>query len=136
MRVRAVGQAGHDCDLALALGNRVRLFGTAKARFVDGSGGRLGRNGHVLEMLCLNAEGMTARSMKTGKEGTIRWQDLATKAGRVHLGYGDAVTVHAGQGATRREGCILALPSGSQAIATNTTPTAARRPGTWIGVAS
>lgn len=114
--VRAVGQKGHEYNLALAVGDKVRLFATAKARFADGSGGRIGRNGHVLQVLALNAEGMTARALKTGKQGFIRWDDLTTKTGRVHLAYGDCVTINAGQGATRKEGNILALPTGSRAI--------------------
>ena len=84
--------------MALAAGDRVRLFKSTGARFPDGRGGNIGRNGSVLEVVALDDKGMTARSMKTGREGWIAWASLADKAGRIQLAYGDVQTIHTSQG--------------------------------------
>jgi len=106
---------GGDARMALAVGDRVRLFKSTGARFSDGRGGNIGRNGSVLEVLALDDNGMTARSMKTGRTGWISWPSLADQGGRIRLAYGDVMTVQTAQGSTAPEH-IVALPSGSRAV--------------------
>jgi hypothetical protein len=52
---------------------------------------------------------------KAGRVGTVPWDDLATRGGRVRLAYGDATTIHTAQGSTSREH-IAAFPAGSQVV--------------------
>ena len=81
-RIRIADPDGGETRMALAVGDRVRLFKSTGARFTDGRAGNIGRNGSVLEVVALDDKGMTARSMKTGREGWISWPSLADKAGR------------------------------------------------------
>ena len=99
-----------DYDLALATGDRVRLF---KSIGAGGRGGNLGRNGSVLEVVDVTDRGVILKS-RTGKVGEAAWETL-NKNGRVQLAYGDVMTIHTAQGSTAREH-IFALPAGSQAI--------------------
>ena len=109
-RIRAVGQKGHEYEMALAVGDRVRPFQTVKT-----ATGTIGRNGSVLEILALDHSGMTVRALKTGKQGRVAWRDLTTPSGRIHLAYGDTLTINAAQGMTKG-GFILSLPSGSRDV--------------------
>jgi hypothetical protein len=114
-RIRIADPDGGDARMALAAGDRVRLFKSTGARFPDGHGGNIGRNGSILEVVALDDKGLTARSMKTGREGWISWPSLTDKAGRIQLAYGDVQTIHMSQGSTAAEH-ILALPGGSQSV--------------------
>ncbi len=76
-RIQVVDPDGRVADMALAKGDRVRLFKSTGARFADGGGGSIGRNGSVLEVVALDDRGMTARSAKTGREGWVAWESLA-----------------------------------------------------------
>lgn len=102
-----------DYDLALAVGDRVRLFRSTGAKFGDGHGGNIGRNGSVLEVVAADTSGITLKA-KTGKVGRVEWDALILKDGRAGLAYGDAQTIHTAQGSTANEH-IFALPAGSQA---------------------
>ena len=114
LRVVRATDGERDYALKLAQGDQVRLFSSTGARFGDGKGGTIGRNGSVLEVIDANEHGITLRA-RTGKVGTVRWDDLRQHHGRVQLAYGYAMTIHTAQGSTAREH-ILALPAGSQAI--------------------
>lgn len=104
-----------DMDLRLAKGDRVRLFRSTGANFGEGRGGRIGRNGSVLEVVDADADGLILKA-RTGTVGQVRWDDLSSqKSNRVWLAYGDAMTIHTAQGSTATEH-IFALPSGSQAV--------------------
>jgi conjugative relaxase-like TrwC/TraI family protein len=100
-------------NLALAAGDRVRLFKSVGADFGDKIGGNIGRNGSVLEVVDVTDRGLSLRA-KSGKVGTVAWADLAHR-GRVHLAYGDVMTIHTAQGSTAKEH-IFALPAGSNAV--------------------
>jgi hypothetical protein len=65
-------------------------------------------------VVSVGEDGLTLRA-RTGKVGLVAWSDLKHSSGRIHLGYGDAMTIHTAQGVTSKEH-ILALPAGSQAI--------------------
>ena len=123
---RRLGQVGPDLmtvratdgernySLALAQGDRVRLFRSTGAQYEKGRGGGIGRNGSVLEVIDASEQGLTLRA-RTGRTGLVKWADLTHASGRIHLAYGDALTIHTAQGVTSCEH-ILALPAGSQAI--------------------
>jgi hypothetical protein len=113
MTVRAT-DGERSYPLALARGDRVRLFRSTGAQYEEGRGGGIGRNGSVLEVVDANKHGVTLRA-RTGRTGLVKWADLTHSSGRIHLAYGDALTIHSAQGVTSREH-ILALPAGSQAI--------------------
>ncbi|MBS0641525.1 MAG: hypothetical protein JSS43_16790 [Proteobacteria bacterium] len=101
MTVRAT-DGDRSYDLALAQGDRVRLFRTIGATYESGRGGPIGRNGSVPEVVYANA---------AGKVGTVTWSKL-TLNGRISLAYGDATTIHTAQGRSRGEQ-ITAFPDGA-----------------------
>ena len=103
-------------DLALAVGDRIRLFGRTNARFTEaGTVGNIGRNGTVLEVTGISENGLMLRSL-AGKEGWVAWATLKHGAtGRVKLSYGDALTTNTAQGTTVTEH-IHAMPMGSRLV--------------------
>jgi conjugative relaxase-like TrwC/TraI family protein len=103
-----------DFTLRLAAGDRVRLFKSTGAKYGQGRGGAIGRNGSVLEVVGADERGITLRT-KQGRIGTVEWDALPTKRGRVQLAYGYAMTIPTAQGSTTSEH-ISALPSGSRSI--------------------
>ncbi|MBS0642230.1 MAG: AAA family ATPase [Proteobacteria bacterium] len=109
MTVRAT-DGDRNYDLALAQGDRVRLFRSTGATYENGRGGPIGRNGSVLEVVDANAAGLTLRNAD-GKVGTVIWSKL-TLNGRINLAYGDATTIHTAQGSSRGEQ-ITAFPDGA-----------------------
>jgi hypothetical protein len=101
--------------LALAKGDKVRLFRNVGADYGGGKGGSIGRNGSVLTILAADATRLQVLS-KTGKVGWVAWERLAEPGtGRVQLAYGDCMTIHTAQGSTT-SAQILAFPGGSQQI--------------------
>jgi hypothetical protein len=110
------GAEARTYDLPLAVGDRVRLFERTNARFLDtGKGGNIGRNGTVLEVADVKAEGLVLRT-KLGREGLVKWDSLTSAAnGRVKLAYGDVLTTNTGQGSTVSEH-IFAVPGGSRQV--------------------
>jgi len=112
----AMSGAGADArtyDLALASGDRVRLFERTNARFLDtNTGGNIGRNGTVLAVAEVRSEGLVLRT-KDGREGLVKWRSIKSEAtGRIKLAYGDVLTTNTSQGATVSEH-IFAIPGGS-----------------------
>jgi conjugative relaxase-like TrwC/TraI family protein len=112
-RVRAT-DGTRDYDLPLAQGDRVRLFASTAARYADGGGGAIGRNGSVLEVVGAGADGLTLKT-GTGRVGTVEWGKLM-HGGRARLAYGDAMTIHTAQGSSRGEQ-ISAFPDGTGRVA-------------------
>ncbi|WP_254073523.1 MobF family relaxase [Acidisphaera sp. S103] len=110
------GAEARTYDLPLAVGDRVRLFERTNARFLDtGKGGNIGRNGTVLVVAEVNAEGLVLRT-KAGRDGLVKWDSLTSAAnGRVRLAYGDVLTTNTGQGSTVSEH-IFAVPGGSRQV--------------------
>jgi hypothetical protein len=94
----------------------VRLFERTNARFLDtNKGGNIGRNGTVLEVAEVKAEGLVLRT-KEGREGLVKWDSLKSEAtGRITLAYGDVLTTNTSQGATVSEH-IFAVPGGSRQV--------------------
>ncbi|UEM08137.1 relaxase domain-containing protein (plasmid) [Skermanella rosea] len=113
--VQATDQIGARYDLALAVGDRVRLFGRVNARFDTGGWGNIGNNGSVLTVTGIGKEGITLRTA-AGREGMVKWESLRDgRSGRIRLTYGDAGTIDAQQGITSTEH-INALPGGSRTV--------------------
>jgi conjugative relaxase-like TrwC/TraI family protein len=111
VRLKATGTEGLHYEMALAKGDKVRLFASTRA---EGQRGSIGRNGSVLTVLEADADGMRVRNAK-GTEGKVAWKSLADAAGRVRLAYGEVMTTHTAQGSTSTEH-IYALPAGSKAV--------------------
>ncbi len=109
--IRASDQAGTEYDLALAIGDRVRLFSRVRA-----AGRSFGDNGSVVEVLAIDpASGLTVRNEK-GTEATLNWSQLRHRdTGKIMLTYGDALTIDARQGDTVSEH-ITVMPAGSAAV--------------------
>jgi hypothetical protein len=117
--VKATDQNGAEYDLTLARGDRVRLFANTGAALSGGRAGNIGRNGSVLTVLDVSAEGVRMRNAK-GTEGLIKWDTLRDPlSGRVRLSHGDCLTINAAQGLTATEH-INALPGGSRTANANT----------------
>lgn len=114
--IKATDASGRTYDLALAEGDRVRLFRRTNARFeVRGTDGNIGHNGTVLEVTAIAEDGVTLRNA-AGKEGLVVWSRLRTGASdRVQLDYGDALTTNTAQGSTVTEH-IHAMPAGSHLV--------------------
>ncbi len=115
--VKATDGAGaREYELALAVGDRVRLFRRTNAKFTEtGTVGNIGRNGSVLEIIALDAAGLTLRN-GAGREGAVAWDTLHDEAsGRVQLAYGDALTTNTAQGTTVTEH-IHAMPAGTKLV--------------------
>ncbi|MFL5281212.1 MAG: AAA family ATPase [Rhodopila sp.] len=113
-------------NLTLAVGDHVRLFKSTGARLESRRGGRIGRNGSVVEVVSMDDHGIKLKSLKTDAVGTVKWSDLVQRDGRVQLAHGSALTIHTAQGLTSGEH-IFALPAGSQAITGATGYTAMTR---------
>jgi conjugative relaxase-like TrwC/TraI family protein len=102
-----------EYDLALAPGDRVRLFESTGATYANGRGGPIGRNGTVLEVIDANSAGLTLKNGK-GRVGTVDWDKLA-RGNRTLLAYGDCLTINSAQGSSKGEQ-ISAFPDGSDRV--------------------
>ena len=111
---RAIDQRGQEYDLALAAGDRVRLFRRTWGT-VDGREQQVGNNGDVVEVLAQNNWGLRIRT-KEGEVADVEWRRLADReTGRLMLGFGHALTIDAAQGITSDEH-INALPRGTSGV--------------------
>jgi hypothetical protein len=121
--------------LALAVGDRVRLYDRVHDARVPSRKSVLASNGEVVEIRELTEEGMVVRN-DAGAEGMVMWRKIqAHRDAPVRLSYGYAMTVDTAQGSTATEH-IHALPAGSHAIHGFKAYTAASRHErtTWIVV--
>ncbi len=103
-------------DLSLAAGDRVRLFRRTNAKFAEtNSVGNIGRNGSVLEVTEVRADGLVLRN-QSGREGFVAWSSMQDERSRkIQLAYGDALTTYTAQGTTVAEH-IHAIPDGSRLV--------------------
>jgi hypothetical protein len=131
----ATDRNGDTYRLALAVGDRVRLYDRVHDARVPGRKSVLASNGEVVEIRELTEEGMVVRN-DAGAEGMVMWRKIqARRDAPVRLSYGYAMTVDTAQGSTATEH-IHALPGGSHAIHGFKAYTAASRHQrtTWIVV--
>lgn len=122
---RAIDIGDREYDLAIAVGDRVRLFRRTWGT-VNGQGRDVGNNGDVVEVLGQTAEHLRIRN-KRGEIANVEWRRLQDeKTGRVLLGFGHALTIDAAQGLTSDEH-INALPRGTSGVTAFTTYVAESR---------
>lgn len=127
LRRRSAGEVGPDllslaaCDqngdtytLAIAKGDRVRLFDRVRGHNSTGRVSIAGVNGTVVEVLSADRDGMDVRK-PSGLVARIGWDALRKDNGPIRLTYGDAVTIDARQSDTVTEH-ITSMPSGSSAV--------------------
>ncbi len=111
----AGGVEARTFDLALAVGDKVRLFRRTNEVFKSGRASNIGRNGSVLTVVGISEGGLTLRSA-SGKQGFVPLANLRPDGGeRVLLDYGEALTTNTAQGSTVSEH-IHALPAGSTLV--------------------
>ena len=111
---RAIDQNGREYDLALAAGDRVRLFRRTWGT-INGRQQQIGNNGDVVEVLGQNDRGLRIRT-KEGDVADVEWRRFADQeTGRLLLGFGHALTIDAAQGITSDEH-INALPRGTSGV--------------------
>jgi len=110
------GEAVRSHELALAVGDRIRLFKRTDAKFTGtATVGNIGRNGTVLEVAGVAEDGLILRS-PAGKEGLVAWSTLKHEpSSKVQLAYGDALTTNTAQGTTVTEH-IHAIPAGPRLV--------------------
>jgi hypothetical protein len=108
--------SGATYELALAPGDRLRLFDRVHDAEAGGRAKVLASNGDVVTVLALTERGMRVRTDQ-GQQGTVAWAKIRDgKDGPVRLAYGYAGTVDSKQGATARDP-IAALLHGSRSVA-------------------
>jgi hypothetical protein len=111
---RAVDQRGQTYDLAVAAGDRLRLFRRTWGA-VNGQLCEIGNNGDIVEVLGQGIDGVRLRT-KDGRIADVQWRRLADQeSGRLMLGFGHALTIDAAQGITSDEH-INALPRGTSGV--------------------
>jgi hypothetical protein len=111
---RAVDQRGQTYDLAIAAGDKLRLFRRTWGA-VDGRQCEIGNNGDIVEVLGQSIDGVRLRT-KDGRIADVEWRRLADQeTGRLLLGFGHALTIDAAQGITSDEH-INALPRGTSGV--------------------
>ena len=132
---RAVDQRGQTYDLAIATGDKLRLFRRTWGA-VDGKQCEIGNNGDVVEVLGQSIDGVRLRT-KDGRIADVQWRRLADQeTGRLLLGFGHALTIDAAQGITSDEH-INALPRGTSGVTSFTSYVAESRSrgATWTVIA-
>ncbi|WP_052389258.1 MobF family relaxase [Belnapia moabensis] len=129
--VDALDGAGRQYPMALAAGDRIRLYRRTHARFRGAQGVErsaiAGNNGTVLTLRRVvdepvrrgkRVERRAGLEMVTpgGKLGFIAWEALRARGStRLQIAYGDCKTIDSSQGLTSDEH-IHALPGGSRAV--------------------
>ena len=132
---RAVDQRGQTYDLAIAAGDKLRLFRRTWGA-LDGKQCEIGNNGDVVEVLGQSIDGVRLRT-KDGRIADVQWRRLADQeTGRLLLGFGHALTIDAAQGITSDEH-INALPRGTSGVTSFTSYVAESRSRgtTWTVIA-
>ena len=132
---RAIDQRGQTYDMAIAVGDKLRLFARAWGS-VDGRRCEIGNNGDVVEVLGQSLDEIRLKT-KDGRIADVEWRRLADReTGRLLLGFGHALTIDAAQGITSDEH-INALPRGTSAVTSFTSYVAESRSKgtTWTVIA-
>jgi hypothetical protein len=111
---RAIDQRNQTYDLAIANGDRLRLFRKTWGT-IDGRRQEVGSNGHVVEVIAQTATGLRVRT-KDGAIADVEWRRMTdTVTNRLLLGFGHALTIDAAQGITSDEH-INAMPRGTAGV--------------------
>jgi hypothetical protein len=125
IRLPAIDPRGERYDLAVATGDRLRLYrktfgmvdGHADARPTDARRIHLGSNGQVVTVAGHDREGLWLQAAgSAGVVAHVSWEKLTDPVtGRVLLGHGHCLTIDSAQGITSGEH-INALPRGSTGV--------------------
>ncbi|MBS0984261.1 MobF family relaxase [Gluconobacter cerinus] len=112
-------QGSEQYDVALAQGDRLRLYRVTRASFGEGNSGIIGVNGSVVEVADIHENGLILKNTK-GKRGFVKWQALKDFERNANtdpflLTYGDAITLDSIQSATSTDH-IHVMPDGSSAV--------------------
>ncbi len=111
---RAIDQRGQEYDVALAAGDKMRLFRRTWGT-IDGRDQQVGNNGDVVTVLAQSDRGLRIRT-KEGQVADVAWRRLSDReTDRLMLGHGHALTIDAAQGITSDEH-INALPRGTSGV--------------------
>jgi len=122
---KAVDQRGQTYDLAIAAGDKLRLFRRTWGN-AEGKQREIGNNGDIVEVLGQSLDGVRLRT-KDGTIADVAWRRLADQeTGRLLLGFGHALTIDAAQGITSDEH-INALPRGTSGVTSFTSYVAESR---------
>lgn len=108
--IKAIDQRGEEYDMALAAGDKVRLYRRVWGRVGDKLSW-VGNNGDICEVINASDAGLKLR-LADGQEAQVEWRRLSDpRSHRVLLGFGHAMTIDAAQGLTSDEH-INAMPRG------------------------
>lgn len=111
---QAMDQRGQAYDLAIAAGDKLRLFRRTWGE-VEGQRAQLGNNGDVVQVIRRAEDGLHVAT-PDGQVAMVKWRNLLDDAtGRLMLGFGHALTIDAAQGITSDEH-INALPRGTSGV--------------------
>ena len=111
---QAIDQTGQTYDLALAAGDKIRLFRKTWG-VVDGHAKQVGNNGNVVTVVTELTDGLRIRT-QDGEVADVKWAKLIDdKSKRLFLGHGHAITIDSAQGITSDEH-INALPRGTSSV--------------------
>ena len=111
--IKAADQNGVQSDMAIAVGDTVRLFNRVNARFGDRSRGYFGENGTTATIVSIDQHQGLRLRRADGKVGAVKWTTLQDKTtGRVRLAYGSALTIDARQSETLTDHLAL-MPGGT-----------------------
>ena len=114
--IKAIDQRGVTYDMAVAVGERVRLFNRVNASYGHGSRGYFGENGTVAEVVSIDPRQGIKLRRHDGKVGALAWDSLKDKStGRIRLAYGSALTIDARQGDTLTDH-VTVLPTGTKSV--------------------
>ncbi len=117
--IDAIDQTCVHRELALTVGDRVRLYNRTNAALAHGKFGYFGENGTVVEVMSINKEHGLHLKRADGVVGAVRWSSIQDKdTGRIKLSYGSALTIDARQSETLDDHLTL-LADGSHAIDRN-----------------
>ena len=126
--IDAADGTGSGFELRLAPGDRVRLGRHVNA---DDSRGIIGRAGSVVDLLLIEAAGVTLRT-RQGRTGRVGWQRLRDpRSGRILLAHAGALAIGDVRDWAAGADCILALTAGS---GQRRLPEALTRPGGDAGL--
>lgn len=101
--------------IAVAAGDRVRIYERLFGRGEDGLPVHIGNNADVVRVAGADKKTISFRT-ESGKVVAVPWGKLTDRStGRVKLAYGDVLTVDSVQGATSTDH-IAVMPDGSRAV--------------------
>jgi hypothetical protein len=114
--IGAIDQRGVQSDMAVAVGDKVRLFKRTNANLVGGKHGYFGENGTTADIVSIDKDFGLRLRRADGTVGAVRWSSLQDKdTGRILLAYGSALTINARQSETLTDHLTL-FPAGTAGV--------------------